>query len=369
MKSVLFILAFSLILGTQAIRIYNVTAQRYSAKPIIANISGVGYKYNYNAAAYYYENNIELLVRVQNLLNQSDPYSVGPSYLSPSTITFSKTGAPSASHPIHLAHVNNNTTEVCGSEDPRVTYHNGLYYIFYTAYNCTNAMLSMSTATDPADPETWIDYGYVFPEKNWSKSAAALFATKENNLTQHYLFWGDSSYPQGGIGIATSNDGYHWNDTGNYLLRVRNNFFDSELVESGPSPLRLSTGDYLFIYNSARKGYPSVKPGWDLQYNLGFAILSGSNPLNVIQRSIVPLMSPVLDWEIGNNTNFLTPNVVFLEGLVRDPNGCPPNTDCFFGVYGGADSDVGAVRITVTWTGNVEDEEPVQSEENEYITI
>uniref|UniRef100_A0A914YKL5 Uncharacterized protein n=1 Tax=Panagrolaimus superbus TaxID=310955 RepID=A0A914YKL5_9BILA len=105
-------------------------------------------------------------------------------------------------------------------------------------------------------------------------------------------------------------------DTGDYLIKIRNNSFDSELVESGATPLKLNTGDYLFIYNSARKGYPSVKPNWQLQYNIGYAILAGTDPTQVLQRSDQPIMSPKLDWEIGNSTDYLTPNVVFLEGKI-----------------------------------------------------
>jgi predicted GH43/DUF377 family glycosyl hydrolase len=49
--------------------------------------------------------------------------------------------------------------------------------------------------------------------------------------------------------------------------------FDSFLVEAGPMPLQLSDGNYLFLYNSARHGYPSKKPNWDVQYNVGYLIL------------------------------------------------------------------------------------------------
>jgi predicted GH43/DUF377 family glycosyl hydrolase len=59
------------------------------------------------------------------------------------------------------------------------------------------------------------------------------------------------------------------------ITKVRNNSFDSVLVEAGPMPLPLSDGNYLFIYNSARKGYPSKKPNWDMQYNVGWAVLDG----------------------------------------------------------------------------------------------
>jgi predicted GH43/DUF377 family glycosyl hydrolase len=47
--------------------------------------------------------------------------------------------------------------------------------------------------------------------------------------------------------------------------KKREDHFDSALVEAGPLPLKLSDGNFLFLYNSARAGYPSPKPNWDLQ--------------------------------------------------------------------------------------------------------
>jgi len=313
-------------------------------------------------------------------LNQSVPFAVGPSYLSHAQVDLPiKEKNVNSTQTKTVVFVPNNTTEACGTEDPRIAVLDGLYYLFYTAYNCTNAMLSFATTEDPSDPDGWTRHGYVFPEKNWSKSAAALFATKENGLSKNYIFWGDSSTPVNGIGIAYSEDGLTWNDTGDLLIEIREELFDSGLVESGPAPLQLSTGDFLFIYNSARHGYPSVKPAWDLQYNIGFTILNKTDPTVVVQRSDEPIMSPVYDWEIGNTTDYLTPNVVFLEGLVVDPNGCPSNVaelseapeganfECFFGVYGGADSDVGSVRIVVA-SFNVPDDELTVAEKDEFIS-
>lgn len=295
------------------------------------------------------------MVRSQNLSNGT----LGPSVLTSSSVSFGSDSSPSATQPVYEAHHNVKPTEACGSEDPRISYSSeeGLYYIFYTSYNCTNAMLSWATATDPSDSETWIDYGYVFPQFNWSKSAAVLLKSEANGLVRNHLFWGDSTNPVGGIGIGYSADGFNWHDTGAYLIKTRSLFFDSYLVEAGPPPVQLSTGDWLFIYNSARDGYPSVKANWTLQYNAGFVILSGSDPTRVLQRSVVPLLSPQLAWEIGNTTSFNTPNVVFVTGLVPDPNPCPNGKyDCFVAFYGGADTDVGAARIIVNWFTSEEDD-------------
>jgi predicted GH43/DUF377 family glycosyl hydrolase len=79
----------------------------------------------------------------------------------------------------------------------------------------------------------------------------------------------------------------------------------------------------------------------------GFLILNGSDPSQILQRSAQPIFSPVLDWEVGNSTVqpffSLTPNVVFVEGVVPWP-GVP---DSFLFVYGAADSRVGVGRIDV----------------------
>lgn len=124
---------------------------------------------------------------------------------------------------------------------------------------------------------------------------------------------------------------------------MRSDHFDSLMVEGGPPPLKLSDGNLLYIYNSARTGFPSPKPGYNLQYNVGWLILDGTNPTRIIQRSEVPLLSPELSWEVG--MDLLTPNVVFLEGLVSYPDASATNS--FLGFYGAADQVVGAVRIDV----------------------
>jgi predicted GH43/DUF377 family glycosyl hydrolase len=121
------------------------------------------------------------------------------------------------------------------------------------------------------------------------------------------------------------------------------------LQEGGPPPLKLSDGNYFFLYNSAQSGFPTVKPDWDLRYNMGYVILNGSNPSQILERidANTPLFSPELEWEIGNSTDpqllSLTPNVVFCEGLVAKPGA----VDEFIFIYGAADSRVGVGTITV----------------------
>ena len=112
-------------------------------------------------------------------------------------------------------------------------------------------------------------HGAVFPGADGSKSAALLIRPSP----PHYLLWGDTD-----IRIANSTNLTSWPDQGQILLSPRNercinsqscntceaslecvlSFFDTQLVESGPNPMLLSTGDYLFIYNSANDSHACV---------------------------------------------------------------------------------------------------------------
>ena len=193
----------------------------------------------------------------------------------------------------------------------------------------------------------WTRQGYMFPQLTWSKSGALLIRDDGPSL----LFWGDSTLVAG-IQVATTTDliHYHYNDT--VWLPTRSDSWDSLLVEAGPLPLQLEDGNYLFLYNSGRRGYPSPKPNWDVQYNVGWVILDGSNPMNILQRSDIPILSPTSDWEtgIGEGVLGLTPNVVFVEGWQRYPGS--PSKNHFLAYLGGADSVVGVAEIVVKITGD-----------------
>eukprot|EP01103_Thecamoeba_quadrilineata_P010783 TRINITY_DN2421_c0_g1_i2.p1 TRINITY_DN2421_c0_g1~~TRINITY_DN2421_c0_g1_i2.p1 ORF type:complete len:334 (-),score=42.42 TRINITY_DN2421_c0_g1_i2:204-1103(-) len=283
--------------------------------------------YNYNTAyvpvfdsnGYLVES--ALAVRVQNLTaNETTIYDVGPSSI---VITQAKNGNDFCFDNI----VTNNVIlqpgpgQELGTEDPRVAYDhaNKTYYLFYTGVTQgtvssdlgpVKAMLSLAVNKgDPLDVTAWVEEGYLFPHLNWSKSGALLIREE----LPHYLFWGDSS-----ICIANTTNLINYTNTGECLLTPRQNYFDSTLVESGPPPLPLSDGNYIFLYNSARQvNITNPKPGWNLQYNLGYAILDGKDPTKVLARSDNPILSPVLDWETCDTDSSplgLTPNVVFVEG-------------------------------------------------------
>lgn len=118
-------------------------------------------------------------------------------------------------------------------------------------------MLSMASTQTPQDKSSWKRHGFVFPNIGWSKSGALLFRDEESG--PHYLIWGDNW-----LTMATSYDLTNFTNSHGKFLETRADYFDSYLVEAGPPPLKLSDGNYLFFYNSARDGFPSSKPGYTL---------------------------------------------------------------------------------------------------------
>jgi len=236
-----------------------------------------------------------------------------------------------------------------GTEDPRAIFRekDKTYYVLYSAVATANdgtpvSRLSLATTKNPQDHSSYHFLGPIFPEEKWSKSGALLI--RDGFPGPHYLIWGDSSLHPG-IQLATTYNLLNFTNQPGLFIQTRNDSFDSLLVEAGPMPLPLSDGNYLFLYNSARKGYHSIKPNWDIQYNVGWVILDGDNPSKIIQRSDEPLFSPELGWETGTGNYLgLTPNVVFVEGWAPHPF----KMDHFVIFYGAADSVVGCAVVSVS---------------------
>ncbi|CAF1348749.1 unnamed protein product [Rotaria magnacalcarata] len=328
----------------------HVEMKRLSAKPIISSWNkNSDFLYNYNSAFMPMINDpnaITLLVRVQDLLNDAENiYNVGPSKIA---VTQSIDR-----NPLSYSHITQQSVIIdidqvyqsLGAEDPRVVLFNGSYYLFYTAVSKVlngdwRAQLALATCkTECLTKEGWTYHGPLFPDEFWCKSGSLLI----HNDTHRYLFFNDSN-----IAIAQTTDLINYSLTSSVLLSTRSGSFDSELVEAGPEPLKLSDNNYLFLYNSARRtNVSNPKPGWSLEYNLGWAILNGDNPTEVLARSDRPIFSPVLDWEKCDNTSSewtnrgLTPLVIFVEGWKKTA----PNT--FLVWYQGCDSAMGLAELKV----------------------
>ncbi len=192
-----------------------------------------------------------------------------------------------------------------GCEDPRITEIEGTYYLLYTAFSGKEVNTCLATSKDLLH---WEKKGIIL---KGFKSGVLLPKKIEGKFV---LYFGDVN-----INIAYSKDLKDWEISEKPILTPRENDFDSRLVEMGPAPLITEKGIFI-IYNSSD----------GVEYNVGYAMFSESDPEKLIARSDEPVLSAEHYWENFGKVNY----VVFAEGLIeKDGN--------YYLYYGGADKGVG----------------------------
>lgn len=217
-----------------------------------------------------------------------------------------------------------------GVEDPRVVKIDDTFYLTYTGYNNVtgtgpqhgDAQLCMATSTDLIH---WKRLGVIMPaykgnwNVGWTKSGAILPEKINGKYWMYYL--ADAAGQLTQMSIAYSTDLVHWTEALDHpVLSSRPHTFDSTVVEPGPAPFITEKGIFL-IYNGADD--KSV-------YRTGWVVFDKNDPTKIVARATEPLFAPAPEWEkVGQ-----VPNVVFVEGLVRDGKR-------WLFYYGGADKYVG----------------------------
>ncbi len=203
--------------------------------------------------------------------------------------------------------------EVGGCEDPRIVYINGTFYVTYTAFDGITARLAMASSKDLIH---WTKIGPLFPDMRWSKSGAIVCEYKNGKavpvkINGHYwMYFGDRE-----IYLARSKNLINWTIVG-VVLRPREGYFDSVIVEAGPPAILLKDA-ILLIYNAHDE---------NRVYRVGWAMFDRKDPIKLIARCKRPILEPEDPWEIAGQV----PNVVFVEALVLY-NGT------WYMYYGGAD--------------------------------
>lgn len=228
-----------------------------------------------------------------------------------------------------------------GVEDPRLVKIGDTFYLTYTAYNNEggqgahangpihgDAQLCLATSTDLIH---WKRQGVIMPAYKgkwnigWTKSGAIIPEKIKGKYWMYYLADGANQLTQ--MSIAYSKDLMHWTDALDHpVLSSRPKMFDSQVVEPGPAPVMTEDGIFL-IYNGA---------DGDNVYRTGWVVFDKKDPTKVLARAEQPIFEPVHEWE----KNGQVPNVVFVEGLVREGNR-------WLFYYGGADKYVGVASAAV----------------------
>jgi len=213
-----------------------------------------------------------------------------------------------------------------GVEDPRLVEFGSTYYLTYTGYNKKDAQLCLATSTDLVH---WKREGIILPaytghwNVGWTKSGAIVPSRIDGKYWMYFL--GTSADRIDQMGLAWSTDLVHWEEaTDKPVLPARPGKFDSRVVEPGPPPLLTNDGVVL-IYNGADD---------HLIYRTGIAVFDRKDPRKVVWRSDQPVFAPELEWERSGQV----PNVVFVEGMVRQGNR-------YLFYYGGADKYIGVAEV------------------------
>jgi predicted GH43/DUF377 family glycosyl hydrolase len=212
-----------------------------------------------------------------------------------------------------------------GVEDPRLVKIGPTFYLTYTAYDGKNAQLALATSNDL---RRWERRGVIMPANQgrwnvkWTK-AGAILAEKVGG--RHWMYYmADAAAGADQMGVAWSDDLLRWTEALDApVLARRPGRFDSRVVEPGPPPLMMPEG-ILLVYNGADD---------QLVYRTGWVLFDRNDPTRVVARSDTPIFEPERGWERAGQV----PNVVFVEGLVRDGRR-------WLFYYGGADKHIGVAE-------------------------
>jgi beta-1,2-mannobiose phosphorylase / 1,2-beta-oligomannan phosphorylase len=218
--------------------------------------------------------------------------------------------------------------ESYGCEDPRITYMDGKFYIFYTAlsvypFAAYGIRLAVAVTTDFKTFEK-------HPVTTFNSKAMGLFPEKINGkmaalLTMH------TDLPPAKIALALFDreediwSPYFWaewyDNPNTHIIHLLRDVRDQ--VELGAPPIKTEEG-WLVIY-SYIKNYISN----DKSFGIEAVLLDLENPNKIVGRTEFPLISPEKDYELKG----IVPNVIF-------PSGALVNDGKLFVYYGAADTRV-----------------------------
>jgi len=190
--------------------------------------------------------------------------------------------------------------ERSGVEDPRIVEIDGTYYMTYTGWTRVTNYLCLATSEDLYN---WEKKGKMLPDWPTATKSGAIVPKKIND--KYHMYFGDTN-----MYYATSDDLINWTPRTAPVLEMRfmkkengERFFDSMLVEPGPTPVITDKG-ILLIYNGADT--------WK-KYSTGEVLFSLDDPSVVLERTEFSVLEVDHSLEKEGQVN----NVVFSEGLVN----------------------------------------------------
>lgn len=250
-----------------------------------------------------------------------------------------------------------------GVEDPRIVFFEGLYYLFYTAYDGKNALVAYATSPDLIH---FTKRGLLSPRILYKDAVPFL---KKSHIPGKYFWYADHYQELAGKSILLwEKDAFifprrvngnivfvhrimpgiqlmfvkdfseitraHWEQymstLSDHLLMDSQYWFETRKIGGSCPPIETDEG-WLFVYHAVEDNIKGKI------YHACAALLDIDNPLKVIARLPEPLFSPTEAWEKQGDVS----NVVFPSStLVRNGR--------FYIYYGAADSRIGLRSINIT---------------------
>ncbi len=219
--------------------------------------------------------------------------------------------------------------EKFGCEDPRITYFEGKYYIFYTAlstfpFGPDGIKVAMATTTDfqnIADRKLVTNFNAkaacIFPERINGKIAMLLTANTDRPPSQIGVAYFDNEDQ-----ISSEDYWNKWYETlPDHALNLKRS--EEDHVEIGAPPIKTDKG-WLLVYSHIRNYFSQHKI-----FGIEAVLLDLNDPTKIIGRTHSPLLVPSEEYELYG----IVPNITF-------PSGAVIVDDTLRIYYGGADTRV-----------------------------
>jgi len=230
--------------------------------------------------------------------------------------------------------------EKYGCEDPRVTFFEGKYYIFYTAlsrypFGPEGIKVALAISSDLKS----IEKKYLITPFN--AKAMTLFPERINGKIIVMFSYHTDLPPAKMMIVELDNIEQLW-DNSFWEEWVKNS--DKDLVdysrtpydhlEVGAPPLKTKYG-WLLIYSHIQNYFPSPE-NLDKIFGIEALLLDLNNPKKLIGRTKGPILVPEEAYELSG----LVPNVIFPSGLVIEK-------DTLVICYGAADTTTCIARVNL----------------------
>lgn len=250
-----------------------------------------------------------------------------------------------------------------GVEDPRIVFLDGLYYLFYTAFDGQNALVAYAVSKDLINfskkglvsPKiTYDEAEDIFRGSGVEKQYILFEQIYKKGRGHDVLLWEKdaSLFPKKikgkfalihrilpGIQIMYFDDfseltNEYWRkylkELNHYIILNPKFKFENHNIGGGCPPIETEEG-WLLIYHAVELFQRKRT------YHAGAVLLDLNNPTRVLGRLRRPLFSPESPWE----KNGITKNVVF-------PTGAIVQGKTLYIYYGAADTRIGVKSLKIT---------------------